>query len=134
MQCEDKKIKHLEFIQEIIKRMANNSFLIKGWTITLNVAILGLSKDNIDSKIISITLFLTLLFWILDAYFLKQERSFRQHYDDIRIKSENDIDFSMKLKSKQGSTLDWFVVFFSVTLCLFYGIILISIFLFGNIF
>lgn len=130
---ENKKIKHLEFIQEVIKRMANNSFLIKGWTVTLNVAILGLSKDDIDSKIISITIFLTLLFWILDAYYLKQERIFRQRYDEVRIQSENEIDFSMKLTSNQKSITDWFIIFPSITLSMFYGILLIAIFLFGNL-
>ena len=30
----DNKIKHLEMIEAIIERMANNSFLLKGWAIT----------------------------------------------------------------------------------------------------
>jgi hypothetical protein len=29
------KIKHLEMIQAVISRLANNSFLLKGWSITL---------------------------------------------------------------------------------------------------
>jgi hypothetical protein len=114
--------------------MANNSFLIKGWAVTLNVAILSLSKDDIDSKIISITIFLTLLFWILDAYFLKQERIFRQRYDEVRIQSENEIDFSMEPISNQNSITNYFVVAFSKTLSIFYGIHIIAIFLFWNLF
>lgn len=27
----ENKIKHLEFIQGVINRMANNSFMLKGW-------------------------------------------------------------------------------------------------------
>ncbi len=32
----EQKIKHLEFIQAAINRMAGNSFLLKGWTVTLS--------------------------------------------------------------------------------------------------
>ena len=43
----EQKMKHLELIQEVIKRMANNSFLLKGWTVTLVTGILALaSKDR----------------------------------------------------------------------------------------
>ena len=31
----ENKLKHLEFIQNIITRMNSNSFVIKGWSITL---------------------------------------------------------------------------------------------------
>ena len=31
----DNKIKHLELIQGIINRMAGNSFMLKGWAVTL---------------------------------------------------------------------------------------------------
>lgn len=31
----DGKIKHLELVQGVINRMANNSFMLKGWAVTL---------------------------------------------------------------------------------------------------
>ena len=31
----DRKMKHLEMIQGVISRMANNSFMLKGWAVTL---------------------------------------------------------------------------------------------------
>ena len=37
----EKKLKHLEFIQEIINRMARNSFMLKGWTVILVGAIVA---------------------------------------------------------------------------------------------
>jgi len=43
----DFMIKELEIIQGIINRMAYNSFIIKGWTITLVVATLLLKEINI---------------------------------------------------------------------------------------
>ena len=39
-------IKEIEIIQDIIKRMAFNSFLIKGWTITLVVIVLLLKGSK----------------------------------------------------------------------------------------
>ncbi len=51
----EKKLKHLEFIQNTITRMANNSFLLKGWTITVVGALIGLNKDGLDSKVITIS-------------------------------------------------------------------------------
>ena len=38
----EKKLKHLEFIQNAINRMASNSFIIKGWCITLIVGLFAL--------------------------------------------------------------------------------------------
>jgi hypothetical protein len=32
---EESELKHLEFIQGVIARLANNSFLLKGWSVTL---------------------------------------------------------------------------------------------------
>jgi hypothetical protein len=45
---EEKKLKHLEFIQGVISRMASNLFLLKGWTITLIAALFALAAK--DSK------------------------------------------------------------------------------------
>jgi len=43
------KIKHLEFIQNVITRMNTNSFQIKGWCIVIASALLAIfasTKDN----------------------------------------------------------------------------------------
>ena len=42
------KLKHLEFIQGIITRMANNSFMLKGWAVTLVAGIFALSSKDSD--------------------------------------------------------------------------------------
>lgn len=116
----ENKLKHLELIQNIIARMANNSFLLKGWNLTILAALIGLNKDGLDGKIIFIGFVLTLVFWILDAYYLSQERIFRARYDEVRIKSEITIDFSMKLDGEITNKMDWFVVFYSMPLSLLY--------------
>ena len=37
---DDGRIKHLELIQMVVARMGNNSFLIKGWSLTVTGALL----------------------------------------------------------------------------------------------
>lgn len=76
--------KHLEFIQNIINRMSNNSFLLKGWNVTVSSAILALVVNDPKPLFAIIALFSSLSFWGLDAYYLRQERLFRCLYDEIR--------------------------------------------------
>lgn len=127
----DAKLKHLEFIQNTITRMANNSFLLKGWSITVVGVILGLNKNEIDLKIVLISFFLILMFWALDAYFLAQERIFRVKYDKVSSKKPEEIDFSMKPEGKLPSSTNWYVTSKSVTLILYYGVLLGVVALFG---
>jgi len=42
----EKKLKHLEFIQQAINRMASNLFLLKGWTVTLIAAMFALEGPS----------------------------------------------------------------------------------------
>jgi hypothetical protein len=82
----DKILTHLEFIQNTINRMSTNSFLIKGWAITLIGIIFGLNKlegnylfefsDYNFPVEITIIILIILLFWFTNAYFLQQERRY----------------------------------------------------------
>ena len=79
----EKEMKHLEFIQAIITRMNTNSFLIKGWSITLVSALLALYASNKHVAYIFIAIIPTIIFWFLDSYYLQQERKFRGLYNDV---------------------------------------------------
>lgn len=127
----ESKLKHLEFLQNIITRMANNSFLLKGWAITLIGVIAGLNKDDMGRKLVLISFFLILTFWILDAYFLGQERYFRARYDEVRKKEPQEIDFGMGLEAKPTSSTHVIPVMFSFTLALYYIALLVVVGLFG---
>lgn len=79
---ENSFLKYLEIIQEVIKRMAGNSFLIKGWTITVSLAGFGLFVSNGDeSAFLMLVAFANFIFWLLDAYYLKKERVFIKLYE-----------------------------------------------------
>ena len=47
------RIKHLEFIQSVITRMATNSFLAKGWALTVAGALYGFAVNHLNPWIAS---------------------------------------------------------------------------------
>lgn len=121
-------LKEIDIIQDIIKRMASNSFMLKGWTITLVVITLLLkgTKDQILIAFIPL-----LVFWFLDAYFLWQERMYRKLYEwviDNRLKTDEYL-FDMKAQHRFKDEVDSnFEIMFSKTLGCFYvsmGILII---------
>lgn len=116
----DNKIKHLEFIQSIITRMNTNSFLIKGWVVTLMAAVLAVSTTK-DTEIIPFLNYLILpVFWLLDAYYLSQERKYRSLYNDVREKTETQIDFNLDASSYKEQRNCWASSIFSSVLIIFY--------------
>jgi hypothetical protein len=80
----DHQIKRLDHLQGIIQRLAGNSFLIKGWTVTLVTAILGFAlKDPDKTAPLAYMAFAPIiLFWGLDGYYLAIERLIRHLYND----------------------------------------------------
>jgi len=115
------KVKHLEMIQVIISRMANSSFLLKGWSVVLVSALFALAAKDAEISFIFTAYFPALAFWILDGYFLGQERLFRKLYDQIRLTEEDKIDFSMD-RSSITKKYEWLKAIFSKTLLFFMGL------------
>ena len=98
---EESKIRYLEMIQEVISRMANNSFSLKGWTVTLVVGIFTLSGDTIETHFWFLFIPI-IIFWGLDAFYLSKERSYRTLYKHAISLSENQIDYNMDIRSFSG--------------------------------
>jgi hypothetical protein len=119
MNSENKR-KHIELIQSIVSRVAGNSFLLRGWTVTLVAALFALAAKDSDKRYVVIAYFPVVVFWILDAYFLSQERLFRNLYDAVRKQKEEEIDFSMDTHPFSDKHTGWTASFFSKTLLLFY--------------
>lgn len=118
----EKKIKHLEFIQSSISRMSHNSFLLKGWVITIISGFLVFSSNYCLGILISSII--NIIFWTLDGFYLWQERLFKGLYNCVRQLSEEEIDFSMN-RDKFKKEEKWIDSFFSKTLLIFYGSILV---------
>jgi hypothetical protein len=98
---EESWVSYLGFVQNVITRMAQNSYLLKGWTVTLVAAIFALSLSLDSTFIITIALLPTIVFSVLDAYYLRQERLFRKLYDDVRRNPQGVEAFSMNTSSYQ---------------------------------
>lgn len=133
------KQKHLEFIQDKINSTTHHSFLLRGWSMTLFVALMyivsRISAVNYSntSSLLAYILICALLVVVasLDVWLLKQIRLFGDLYNDIRKKKDDEIDFSMDTlyieKKYQNKT--WFIfdvysrksILFTI---IFYGLII----------
>ena len=122
------KLKHLELIQGVINRLAGDSARLKNWSVTLAAALFVLLARAERAEYIPVAFVPVLAFWILDGYFLYQERLFRALYDHVRSREVNKIDFSMRVN--QFCTAwrrTWAGAIFSVTLIVFHGALAIMI-------
>ena len=97
----DNKIKHLELVQDVISRMASNSFMLKGWAVTLVSGIFVLATKDTDKLYFLVAYIPVIIFWGLDSYYLLQERLYRSLYDKVRKTDESMIDFSLKATAKE---------------------------------
>ena len=74
--------KEIDLIEACISRMARNSFLIKGWMISLVTVVLGIAPQSEDMRVRCVLLLLaTACFWYLDAFYLRLERLYRLKYE-----------------------------------------------------
>ncbi|ERJ12239.1 hypothetical protein [Haloplasma contractile] len=128
MEIKEETLKYLEFLQQIISRMGKNSFLIKGWTVTLVSALLGYlaSHHLMGGKYLIIIYIPVITFAILDTYYLRLERIFRnKYYTFINDHREFDLSyFKLATKTKRAEFL---VVLCSRSIVLTYIPILIMV-------
>ena len=118
------KQKHLEFIQNAISRMADNSFRLKGWTVLLVSALFAFFARFGETGYVFIVIVPILAFWILDGFFLSQERLFRSLYDRVRDLDEPAINYSMDTTEFRSiSRNHWWNSTASRTLLVFYGVL-----------
>ena len=88
--------KYLEMIQSVISRMAQNSFSLKGWSVTLVSAVFSLGAKDTNVKIGLVAYIPAVVFWALDGYYLWQERRYRVLYERARLADAADAStFSM---------------------------------------
>ena len=116
---EDKR-KHLEFIENIISRMNANSFMIKGWVITLISALFALAARDANMKYVLVAYIPLPMFWILDGFYLSKERQYRDLYQYVSNIDESSIDFSMSTVKYNTGKNTWICSIFSKTLIPFY--------------
>ena len=114
-------------IQGVVNRMSVNSFLLKGWTVVIVAALFALAAAQTKILFVYVAFFPSIAFWILDGFFLREERLFRALYNHVRSLSEDAIDFSMDTGPMADNIQSWGSVTMSKTLLLFHGVIIGSI-------
>lgn len=122
----EKLFKEIDLIQGCINRMANNSFLVKGWALGVFAGVTAITKgDNLNNTILFVctTIVPFVCFWILDAFFLQTEKKYRIMYAERLEKRKQEDDSNLyELDPSNYKVEGIFKVMWSITLRIFYGI------------
>lgn len=128
--------KEIDLIQGCINRMAQNSFLIKGWMVTLFAVILALVPEKVEpcNRIFlgAIMVVIVIMFWYLDGFFLATEKNYQAVYSWVlweRPRGNRQLLYELNCKKymNEGFIEDAAIrdVMRSPTLAWFYGIPLV---------
>lgn len=123
----EKKLKHLEFTQNVITKLMGMSFLAKGWCITLVAAFLAFYSRDMNKLFLAIPFLPLIVFWLLDAYITWKEILYKNRYNKVRLTEEADIDFDMGTYIFKNNTKGWFGSMFVPKVMLTYVLILITL-------
>lgn len=115
---------------------------MKGWAITVISALIAVYVATINNECIGNKLFIfiaiapTVLFWILDAFYLSKERKFIGIYNDVihQEKCENELkvkEYEMPLNKYKGWRYSVFNAFVSPSESILYGLMVIGLILLG---
>jgi len=133
MEQGENKRKHLQFIQDIVTRMGGNSFLLRGWSVSLITAIVGFALKSegatYGTYLLFTAIFLVIVFWLLDAYYLSYERAYRCLYKEVAKMAEEDINYSLNASEYVKGDNTWFASIFSPVFLVFYLPVLIGLLL-----
>ena len=128
MDDKEQVIRHLEMIQGVINRLSHNSFLIKGWSVTiLSAGVIFIVRSEFQNGWF-ILAFIVLIIgsWIVDSYFLWQERLLRGVYNDVRKRETTDFSMDTRTqKSRPGKK--WSDAMLRDTLVIFYSVQLVFV-------
>ena len=126
------RVKHLEMIQAIVTRMASNSFFVKGWTVTVVAALVAVSAKESEVRFAAVALLPAFSFWGLDAFYLRYERLFRRHYDEVRKAPVERLDedpYSLSTKPYMDECPSWFYTLWEVHLLALHGAMITALIL-----
>lgn len=101
-----KKKLALGFIQDIISRLSQKSFLVKGWSLSI-IAVLGimLDKNKFYESLALIICISIIVFWFLNAFYLHTERLYRILYSQkISLNDDDKTMLSLDLSKLKKDT------------------------------
>ena len=134
MEKQENKIKHLEMIESIIERMAKNSFQLKAWAMTLVTVVGALGAKEADKRFMLLAFVPIIGFWLLDAFYVQQERRYKALYRSVCEKKEEEIDFNLNTRnitftSDEAKRICFFNCLKSTSVSLFYGVLTVTMIL-----
>lgn len=134
MEKQENKIKHLEMIEGIIERMAKNSFQLKAWAMTLVTVVGALGAKESDKRFMLLAFVPIIGFWLLDAFYVQQERRYKALYRSVCEKKEEEIDFNLNTRNirftnDEAKRICLFDCIKSASVVLFYGVLSITLIL-----
>jgi hypothetical protein len=121
--------KHMDILQGIISRMANNSSNCKNYCITLVSALLALDIIKTDVSLFKIAYLPIIAFCFLDCYYLYLERVFRTQFNSFVAKwhegklEEKDLFIFKAPGNTQNAVIETVKEFFSFSILPFYGLL-----------
>ena len=115
-----------KMIQGVINRMAKRSFQLNGWSIRLAVGLEVFLKSEASPAYLFVRVLPVVAFWLLDAWYLKGERLFRDLLDDVR-KKNGPADFSMDVVAFKNYAPSLPTAAASPTSLGFYGPVILTI-------
>ncbi len=91
---EDRR-KHLDFIQAVITRMSAASSNAKGWLLPVVTATYGFALIHHSRAVALLGLASVVVFMLLDANYLQQERAYRRLYNTVALGTRAVPSFSL---------------------------------------
>ena len=124
-ELESIRIAHLSMLQGVISRMGANSFTLKALSATFGSAAVAVmaSADNPSAIYAIAAIVPMIIFWIMDAQYLRLERAYRNLFDHVR-KGEEVEAYSLNAQSFMKLAPSVLRLAFSWSVCWFYIAIL----------
>ena len=120
----ENQVRHLEAIQHVITRLAGNSFALKALAGTIAAAVIAYigATGNSSPWVAGAGILPSVVFWLMDAQYLRLERLFRKLYDGVRqgdVHEPFDMNFiryNSQVESVWRIAISWSVVWFYLIL------------------
>lgn len=130
MDHEDRR-QHLQFVEAVIARMSSSSALAKGWALTIATATYGYAGTKNSAIVALLGIAAVVMFALLDARYLLQERRYRKLFDGVRadqveLYDMNAAAYCKNLDNSDQTDISWPSVFRSWSIREYYGIIALA--------
>lgn len=136
-QSESIRIAHLTMLQGVISRMGANSFTLKALSATFGSAAVAVTATADDPSLYyaGAAFVPILIFWLMDAQYLRYERAYRKLYETVRKGDEIEAytldaaPFMEDIGPVMRIALSWSVSLFYFAILVSFGAILSLIYM-----